>query len=91
MAEEKTQEQQPEDTHSLKELLNLLGQNPTRLLELFRSEDRNEAITRLCLLDNSLEELLRAVMIQDRCVDDLMNDGQELQSFSSKRRLAYAV
>jgi DNA-binding MltR family transcriptional regulator len=59
--------------------------------EALQAKERVEGIVYMCSLDMHLELLLRTVMIDDKSVDALMSDGQALQSFSSKLRLAYAL
>ncbi len=61
------------------------------LAEALQAKERVEGIVYLCSLDLVLEQLLRAVMIDDESVDELMKEGQALQSFSIKLRLAYAL
>jgi hypothetical protein len=56
-----------------------------------QAQERVEGIVHLCSLDLVLEQLLRAVMIDDESVDTLMKDGQALQPFSIRLRLAYAL
>ncbi len=61
------------------------------LVKASGDKERVDAIVSTCVLDERLERLLRTVMIEDKSVDELMNDDQTLQSFSSKLRLAYAL
>ena len=61
------------------------------LADALQATERVEGIVHLCSLDMLLEQLLRCVMIDSKSVDDLMRDGQALQSFSPKLRLAYAL
>lgn len=62
-----------------------------QLVEAAQAKERVQGIVLMCGLDHDLEQLLRTVMIDDRSVDELMDDGQALQSFSSKLKLAYAL
>jgi len=92
MSEKQTQGQPPlERPEFWKQWHKYLGRNLELLLELWRAQERNEAIMHLCPLDDNLEQLLRAVMIQDKSVDQLMSDSQALQPFGVKRKLAYAL
>lgn len=68
-----------------------LGKARKRVAELLQAEQRVEGIVSMCTLDDALEGLLRAVMIDDKSVDALMADGQALQPFRIKLRLAYAL
>ena len=61
------------------------------LAKSVQAQERVEGIVYLCSLDYALEHLLRAVMIDDDSVHQLMKDGQALQPFSIKQKLAYAL
>jgi DNA-binding MltR family transcriptional regulator len=61
------------------------------LAKALKDKERVEAIVYMCSVDSHLESLLRTVMIDDKSVDELMDDSQALQAFSVKLRLAYAL
>lgn len=51
--------------------------------------DRSTAILAACLLDNVLEDLIRASFIKDTRVKSIFRDGHILQSFFAKINIAY--
>jgi DNA-binding MltR family transcriptional regulator len=61
------------------------------LAQALTFQDRVEGIIHVCTFDDGLELLLRTAMIENESIDELMKDGQVLQSFSSKVKLAYAL
>ncbi len=66
-------------------------QTQKKLAQALKATERVEGIVYVCSLDDGLELLLKTAMIDDESVDELMKDGQALQSFSSKLKLAYAL
>ena len=66
-------------------------QTQKKLAQALKATERVEGIVYVCSLDDGLELLLKTAMIDDESVDELMKDGQALQSFSNKLKLAYAL
>jgi DNA-binding MltR family transcriptional regulator len=66
-------------------------QSQKEFAQALKAMERLEGIVYVCSLDEGLELLLRTAMIDDESVDELMKDGQALQSFNSKLKLAYAL
>ena len=57
--------------------------------EIKKEGDRGFVILQMCMLDYYLERLLRAFFLKEKGVDNLFDDDRLLQSFSSKRHIAY--